>query len=97
LLLARALLRPPPFLILDEPTSALDTATARRILQNLCSLDTSLVLITHQLETLRRADAIYVMHQGTVLQQGRYADLASAVGPFRDLLARPIGPVRGTP
>ncbi|MEU9910814.1 ATP-binding cassette domain-containing protein [Streptomyces sp. NPDC051001] len=74
--LARALLARPRVLICDEITSGLDTVSRRGLLDLLVGLvrdggdDLSLVLITHDLDTARRADRIAVLDAGSLVEQG---------------------------
>jgi subfamily B ATP-binding cassette protein MsbA len=74
---ARALYKNPPILILDEATSALDAEAegiVQRALENLMHGRTTLV-IAHRLATVRNADAIVVMEEGRVVEQGTHAEL----------------------
>jgi ATP-binding cassette, subfamily B, bacterial len=75
--IARAILRNAPILLLDEATSALDAESESLVQQALESLTqgrTTLV-IAHRLATVRNADKIIVLDQGTVLAQGTHAQL----------------------
>lgn len=71
--IARLLLKQPEFILLDEATSSLDSATEREIqtaLNELCRGKTSIV-VAHRLSTIRHADQIVVMKDGTVAECGR--------------------------
>jgi ATP-binding cassette subfamily C protein len=72
--LARALLRDPSLLILDEATSALDSENERRIQKAIEELHGSvtILVITHRLSTVRRADVIYVLEGGRVVESGSW-------------------------
>lgn len=86
--LARALLRQPQLLILDEATSSLDSENERRIQAAIDHLheQTTIVVITHRLSTIRNADMIYVVERGRVVESGSWASLlAGSVGRFRAL------------
>ena len=86
--LARALLRQPQLLILDEATSSLDSENERRIQAAIDHLheQTTIVVITHRLSTIRNADMIYVVERGRVVESGSWpALLAGSVGRFRAL------------
>jgi ATP-binding cassette subfamily C protein len=88
LALARALLRNPRLLILDEATSALDSENERRVLDAIERLRGSVttVLITHRLSAVRRADVIYVMENGRLVESGDWDTLrARPFGRFRAL------------
>lgn len=77
LALARALLRRPSLLILDEATSALDSENERRIQSAIESLHgrTTILVITHRLSTIRRADVIHVLEKGRLVESGSWENL----------------------
>ena len=77
LAIARALLRRPRILVLDEATSALDTDNEQRIQQAIDAIQhrTTVVIITHRLSTIRRADIIHVMENGKVVRSGTWETL----------------------
>lgn len=89
LALARALLREPSLLILDEATSALDAENERRIQGAIERLhgQITILIITHRLFTIRRADVIYVLEQGQTVESGSWEALLSRSGRFK-VLAR---------
>jgi ATP-binding cassette, subfamily B, bacterial len=75
--IARALIRRTPILILDEPTSGLDAASEQLVCEALDRLmegNTSIV-IAHRLTTIRRANQIYVIENGTVAESGSHDEL----------------------
>lgn len=87
LAIARALLKNSPILILDEATSALDSeseALVQSALHNLMSGRTVFV-IAHRLSTVRRADRIVVIENGTIAEIGGHDDLMQKVGTYRRL------------
>ena len=90
LLIARALVKKPRILFFDEATSALDNETQAIVSRSLEALDATRVVIAHRLTTIERADSIYVMHRGELVQQGSYQELAAQQGPFADLAKRQI-------
>ena len=75
--LARALYSQPSLLILDEATSALDGPTEEQISQNLRNLlpRTTLLVIAHRLSTIKRADAVYLLDNGTLVGGGSLSEL----------------------
>jgi len=85
--IARALLKNAPILILDEATSALDSeseALVQAALQNLMSGRTVFV-IAHRLSTVRRADRIAVLENGTISEIGAHDELIQKLGTYRRL------------
>jgi ATP-binding cassette subfamily C protein len=87
LALARALLREPSLLILDEATSALDAENERHIQRAIERLhgQITILIITHRLFTIRRADVIYVLDQGQPIASGSWEALLSRNGRFTAL------------
>ena len=88
LLVARALVNRPRILYFDEATSALDNRTQATMSESLEGLHATLLVIAHRLSTIRRADRIYVMEAGRVVQAGSFDELMSRKGLFADLAAR---------
>jgi subfamily B ATP-binding cassette protein MsbA len=85
--IARALLKNAPILILDEATSALDSESESLVqsaLQNLMKGRTVLV-IAHRLSTVRRADRIVVLENGTITDIGAHEELMTKLGTYRRL------------
>ena len=82
LAIARALVRHPAMLLLDEATSHLDAVTEAAIYRNLSTLDCTQILIAHRLSTVRDADLIMVLHDGTITEAGPHADLLSRGGGY---------------
>jgi ABC-type multidrug transport system fused ATPase/permease subunit len=77
--IARAVLKDPKILILDEATSSLDSESERLVqeaLEKLLKGRTS-VVIAHRLATVRNADKIIVLDNGTIVEQGTHAELMS--------------------
>jgi ATP-binding cassette, subfamily B, bacterial MsbA len=85
--IARALLKNAPILILDEATSALDSESESLVqsaLQNLITGRT-VVVIAHRLSTVRRADRIVVLENGTIADIGAHDELMKKLGTYRRL------------
>lgn len=88
LAIARALLRRPKVLLLDEATSALDTES-EKVVQ--AALDAAMkgcttVAVAHRVSTIKEADAIYVFHQGRIIESGTYDELMQAKGAYFELV-----------
>ena len=85
--IARAIIRDSPILILDEPSAGLDAASEKLVfdaLENLMEGKTSIV-IAHRLATVRRADVIFVIDQGRVVEQGTHEELLAGGGLYSRL------------
>jgi ABC-type multidrug transport system fused ATPase/permease subunit len=86
--IARAVLKNPKILILDEATSSLDSESERLVqeaLEKLMKGRTSLV-IAHRLATIRKADTIIVLNEGTIVEQGTHSELlANGNGLYKTL------------
>lgn len=85
--IARALLRPSPILVLDEATSAVDNETEeliRRSLEEMYGKKT-LIVIAHRLSTVRNADNIIVIENGSIKDSGTHDELINREGLYRRL------------
>lgn len=87
LTIARAILTNPKVLILDEATANIDTITEVLIQQALERLlfERTAIVIAHRLSTVRKADWIYVIDQGKILEQGTHNELLEQKGMYFDL------------
>ena len=85
--IARAFIRNAPILILDEPTSSLDTEAEQLVMGGLDRLmkGRTVIMITHRLDTLRRADRVIVVQGGIVAEQGAHDALLAANGIYAHL------------
>jgi subfamily B ATP-binding cassette protein MsbA len=87
LAIARALLKNAPILILDEPTSNLDSEAehvVRDAIERLMVGRTTL-LIAHRLSTVSRADKLFVMVNGQIVEEGTHMELYKNKGHYRKL------------
>jgi subfamily B ATP-binding cassette protein MsbA len=87
LAIARALLKNAPILILDEATSALDSESESLVQAALHNLMTgrTVFVIAHRLSTVRRADRIVVIENGTIADIGTHDELMKKLGTYRRL------------
>jgi subfamily B ATP-binding cassette protein MsbA len=85
--IARALLKNAPILVLDEATSALDSQSEALVQSALHNLMTgrTVIVIAHRLSTVRRADRIVVLENGTIAEIGRHEELMQKAGIYRKL------------
>ena len=86
-IIARVFLKNPAILILDEATSALDNTTEILIqsaLDELCKGRTTLV-VAHRLSTIKNADEIVVISNGTIKEQGTHDELLEKDGIYAKL------------
>jgi len=93
--IARSLLRHPKLLIFDEATSALDSITEEEISKTIRALSATksqiTILIAHRLSTIMHADTIFVLEQGSIIEQGRHQDLLNEKGLYYAMWRQQIG------
>ncbi len=82
LAIARELFKDPEILVLDEATSSLDSESERAIQQSIDALKgrMTILIIAHRLSTIRNCDYVYVLHEGRIVEDGRYEDLLARPG-----------------
>ena len=85
--LARALVADPRIVILDEATASVDSYTERQIQQALERLlkDRTAIIIAHRLSTVRNADRIVVMENGSIVEEGKHNELLIKDGVYARL------------
>ncbi|WMX14207.1 peptidase domain-containing ABC transporter [Aureispira sp. CCB-E] len=88
LLIARAIYKNPEFLFFDEATSALDANNERIIIDNLNAFcqGKTVVVIAHRLSTVKNADQIVVLDQGSIQEVGTHETLISNKGYYYQLI-----------
>lgn len=85
--IARALLKDADLLLLDEATSDLDTAIERNVQRAIESMNReyALVTIAHRLSTVKRADRIYAVEDGEIVEAGTHEELIAKGGTYTEL------------
>lgn len=95
--IARAILKDPKILILDEATSSLDNeseALIQEALDRLMAGRTTFV-IAHRLTTIQKADIIFVMDQGRIVEMGNHDELMTQRGLYHHLYTLKLAGIRG--
>ena len=87
LCIARVMLDPPPMLILDEATSSIDSLTELRISNDFDKImqGRTSIVVAHRLSTIREADIIIVMNDGSIVERGTHEELLKKGGFYRKL------------
>ena len=90
--IARAVIRDPRILILDDSLSAVDTHTEERILNRLRGVmrGRTTILIAHRTSTVREADKIVVLKDGSIIESGTHDELLARGGYYADLYQKQL-------
>lgn len=85
--IARVMLSDPPMLILDEATSSIDTRTEVKIQKAFLELmnGRTTFIVAHRLSTIKNADMILVMKDGSIIERGTHEELIKAGGFYKNL------------
>jgi len=88
LLIARAIYKDPSYLFFDEATNALDSNNEKQIVENLQQFfkGRTVVIVAHRLSTVRNADKIIVLHEGTIAEEGSHQQLSRVKGRYFELV-----------
>jgi ATP-binding cassette subfamily B protein len=90
--IARAIVSHPKLLIFDDCLSAVDTETEEEILTNLRRImkGKTTIIISHRVSSVRHADKIIVMEDGTISEQGTHEELMHLNGHYRTLYDKQV-------
>ena len=85
--ISRAIIRDPHILILDDALSSVDTYTEEKILRHLTEVmaGRTTILISHRVSTIRNADEIVVLYNGTIVERGSHEELLAMNGHYTEL------------
>jgi NHLM bacteriocin system ABC transporter ATP-binding protein len=90
ILLARAFLNEPAIMIWDEATNALDDEAQSVVTSHLEQMKTTRIVMAHRIATVQKADRIYVMDKGKIVDSGTFQELSAGSGMFDTLLAQQL-------
>lgn len=95
LCIARALYHDPRLLVFDEATSALDTQSESNIIGSMHEIlkGRTAVIIAHRLSTIMRADRIFVLYNGSIVEHGRHEELLDRKGMYYQLVQKQLSAV----
>ncbi len=90
--IARAIAWKPPLLILDDALSAVDTDTEARIFEALLEKlpDTTIVLISHRISTVKNCDRIIVLKEGCIVESGTHEELLEHKQLYAELYSQQL-------
>lgn len=84
---ARALANPCPFKIYDEPSSALDPIAEYELFRNILKAgkNKTMLFISHRLSSVQTADCVFMLENGTIIEEGTHKQLLSMNGAYKDM------------
>jgi ATP-binding cassette subfamily B protein len=88
ILIARAIYKTPQFLFFDEATNALDANNEKLILEGLEEFykNKTVIVVAHRLSTVKNADKIVVLENGSIIEEGNHATLTQLKGKYFELV-----------
>jgi ABC-type multidrug transport system fused ATPase/permease subunit len=84
--IARALIRKPKILILDEATSGVDSQTEEEIFENIKKEKLTLLIISHRLSTIKKADEVIVLKDGQIIGKGTHEELKENTPEYKKII-----------
>jgi len=90
--IARAIIHDPQILLFDDSLSAVDTETEEEILQNLfrISKTKTTIIVSHRISSVKNADRIIILQDGSVVQEGKHQKLIQEEGYYKELYAKQL-------
>lgn len=90
--IARAIIKEPRILIFDDCLSAVDTETEEIILNNLykISKNKTTIIVSHRISSVKNADRIIVLDEGSIIQQGSHNELVNINGYYKELFEQQL-------
>ena len=87
--IARAMMKDAPIIILDEATANVDPENEKELMEAVSELtqEKTVIMIAHRLKTVRRADRIFVVDKGRIVQQGTHDELMKQGGIYRRFIS----------
>ncbi len=90
LILARALIRNPKIILLDEATNQLDNQSQAFVTKTLDKMAVTRIVVAHRLSTIKKADRIFVLKDGTFTESGSFNELLAQQGDFSHLVGQDL-------
>ena len=87
IVVARAFVKNVPIKVFDEPSSALDPIAEYELYDSIISdsIDKTMIFISHRLSSVRNADMVFMLENGTILERGTHKELMELNGSYADM------------